>query len=33
MILGKVITVGIITTSFMLLYLIDDIVEKRKQNK
>ena len=33
MIIGKVITIGIITVSFMSLYLIGDIIEKRKQSK
>jgi hypothetical protein len=33
MIIGKVITIGIITVSFMSLYLIDDIIEKRNRNK
>jgi len=33
MIVDKVLTIGIITVSFMSLYLIDDIIEKRKRNK
>jgi hypothetical protein len=33
MIVGRVITIGIIVLLFMSLYLIDDMVEKRKRNK
>jgi hypothetical protein len=33
MIVGRVITIGIIVLLFMSLYLIDDMVDKRKRNK
>ena len=33
MIIGKVITIGIIVLFFISLYLIDDMVDKRNRNK